>query len=41
MILDDAFKKKLEDDLKMKKKRFIALIKFASFLDEFEKNPNN
>lgn len=41
MNLDDVFRKKLENDLKMEKKRFIALTKFANFLDEFEKNPNN
>lgn len=41
MSLSDVFKKKFENDLKMKKDEFIFLEKFASFLDKFEKNPNN
>lgn len=40
-LLDDIFRKRFENDLKANKKKFIALKKFASFLDEFEKNPNN
>lgn len=41
MSLDDVFRKKFENDLKMKKDELIFLERFASFLDKFEKNPNN
>ena len=41
MSLSDVFKKKFENDLKMEKDELIYLEKFASFLDKFEKNPNN
>lgn len=41
MNLDDVFRKKFENDLRIKKKRLIALKKFINFLKKFEKNPNN
>ena len=40
-LLDDIYKKRFENDLEANKKKLIALKKFAGFLDEFEKNPNN
>lgn len=40
MSLDDALRKKFENDLRIKKRRLIALKKFIVFLKKFEKNPN-
>ena len=40
MSLDDVFRKKFENDLRITKGRLIALKKFIIFLKKFKKNPN-